>query len=164
MKWMAAGFAAILFAAALAVVLVYREDPDAKPYLVFRGGGFIFNYRIAEVFYGFNVRIVRPVPVGSIIEAEFENPGGGAPILVSKRVGTLTTRYSLRTPPVTGVVAGKPYRVVVRLLDRDSGTAFATYEREYVSNIGDDVMPAAPLTVGPGYHRPKVPDAGSGGD
>ncbi|MCC2112711.1 MAG: hypothetical protein KDJ16_11815 [Hyphomicrobiales bacterium] len=158
---MAGGVAAILFVAALAFVLVNREDPDAKPYLAFRGGGFVFNYRIAEVFYGFNVQIVRPVPVGTIIDAEFEDPAGGAPIKVQERIGTLSTRYSLRTPPVKGVVAGKSYRVVVRLRDRDTDNVFATYERSYASNVGDEVMPAAPLTVGPGYHRPMPSGDGS---
>ncbi len=61
------GLAAALFLTACG------EDPNA-PYLNFAGGGFVFNYRNAEAFYGFVAKPVRTLPEGGSIEAQFEVP------------------------------------------------------------------------------------------
>lgn len=96
--------AALALCAVLFVVGWFtREDPADAPYLKILGGGFMFNYREAEIFYGFTAQVVRPLASGSIIEATFEDPAGGAPLVVSERVSTMTDRYALRTPPVRGV-------------------------------------------------------------
>ena len=58
------------------------DDPDT-PYLEFTGGGFIFNYRIGEAFYGFVVKPRREIPENTEIVAEFEDPAGGDPIIVT---------------------------------------------------------------------------------
>ncbi|GIL01000.1 MAG: hypothetical protein BroJett030_08990 [Alphaproteobacteria bacterium] len=137
-----------------------REDPADKPYLAILGGGFIFNYRVADVFYGFTAQVRKPVAVGSIIEAEFEDPGGGPPHVVSTRVNARTTRYGLRSPNVRGIEAGRPYKVVIRLYDFRHERLIETHEKTYASRIGDTIVPQRPLTIGPGYHRP--PDAGKG--
>ncbi|HSM20262.1 MAG TPA: hypothetical protein VK844_07840 [Hyphomicrobiales bacterium] len=150
----AAVVAAVAVALALAYVLANRTAPEAKPYLTFLGGGFIFNYRIAEVTYGFTAEVTRPLPVGTIIEATFEDPAGGEPLLVQARVVTERLRYSLTSPPVEGVVAGRPYHVTVRLIARDGDKILGRYERDYVSQVGQEVMPEGPLTIGPGYQRP----------
>ena len=71
--------ATALLAVLLGIGWAMREDPAAKPYLAFAGGGFIFNYRVSDVFYGFNVHVTKPLASGSIIEAEFEDPAGGRP-------------------------------------------------------------------------------------
>jgi len=152
---LAAALAAFLLA--LLYVLAQRPDPGETPYLTFLGGGFIFNYRVGEVSYGFTVQVTRPLPVGTVIEAEFEDPGGGAPFTVRTRVGTGTLRYSLTSPPVSGVVAGRPYQVTVQLISRDGKTSLARYEKSYVSQVGQEVLPDGPLTVGPGYHRAPPP-------
>jgi len=147
-----AAAAAVLLA--LVYVLANRPSPEAKPYLTFLGGGFIFNYRIAEVTYGFTAQVTRPLPVGSIIEAAFEDPAGGDPFVARVRVGTETLRYSLRSPPVQGVVADHPYHVTVRVIARDGSEILARYDKDYVSQVGQEVMPEGPLTIGPGYQRP----------
>jgi len=152
--WIAGGALAVVIAVLTAIVLANRPDPNAKPYLVLQGGGFIFNYRVAEMFYGFSARIVRPVDVGTVLEAEFEDPAGGAPIVVAQRIGSRAPTVSVRSPAVHGVVKGRPYKVVVRLRDRDTGAVFAQYHKDYASNIGEEVMPKGPLTIGPGYHKP----------
>lgn len=153
-----------IFAAAMALVAVLfavgwltREDPSDKPYLQITGGGFMFNYRNAEVTYGFTAQVMKPIPSGSIIEARFEDPAGGPPLTASERVSARTTRYALRSPPVRGVEAGKPYHVAISIYDRRRETLIWETERSYASQISDRVMPDKPLTVGPGYHRnPEV--------
>ena len=149
----AAALAAIVLLLTV-IVVANRPDPDARPYLKIHGGGFVFNYRIAEVFYGFSARIMRPIDVGTVLEAEFEDPAGGDPIIVRQRIGAKAPTLTVRTPAVHGVVKGKAYKVVVRLRRRQTNEVFARYERSYSSNIGQEVMPEGPLTVGPGYHRP----------
>lgn len=150
----AAAFAAVAVALAFAYVLANRPDPAEKPYLSFLGGGFIFNYRIAEVTYGFTAQVVRPLPIGTVIKAAFEDPAGGSPLTVQARIGTEKLRYSLVSPPVQGVVAGHKYHVSVQLISRDGDEVIARYEKSYVSQVGQEVMPEGPLTVGPGYQRP----------
>jgi len=95
-----------------------RVDPGETPLVKVLGGGFIFNYRIGEVHYGFTAVVQRPLASGSIIEASFEDPGGGPPILVRTRVDARTTRYSLHSPPVRGVEKDRPYEIAVRVTDR----------------------------------------------
>lgn len=142
-----------LAALVLLLAVAACEDRD-KPYVKLLGGGFILNYRIGEVHYGFTAAIVRPVPVGTILEVEFEDPAGGPPFVERRRAGRNALRYSFRTPALEGVRAGTPYRAELRLLDRETGALLARYERSYTSNVGSEAMPAGPLAVGPGYHRP----------
>ncbi|WP_292898336.1 MULTISPECIES: hypothetical protein [unclassified Nitratireductor] len=129
-----------------------RNDPSQDPYVKILGGGFMFNYRQGEVFYGFTAQVVRPLASGSIIEATFENPAGGAPLVVSERVSTMTDRYALRTPPVRGVEAKKPYKVSIRVYDREKTSMIWEGDTTFASQISDKVVPDRPLTVGPGYH------------
>ena len=127
------------------------------PAMAIEGGGFIFNYRIAEVFYGVSVKPLRKFEPGTVLVAEFENPAGGAPFVVRETVAGPRLSYGLRTPGVEGVKAGRPYRVVVTVLS-PGGTEFGRLERTFKSDLDQDVNPARPLTIGPGYTR--NPDAG----
>ncbi|MEZ5812139.1 MAG: hypothetical protein R3D45_12075 [Rhizobiaceae bacterium] len=140
-----------LVAVLLAVGWMTREDPAAKPYLKVLGRGFLFNYRVADVTYGFTAIVIRPLPVGSVIEADFEDPQGGPPVTVRQRVGTDTVRYGFQSPPVRGVEAGKPYRVTLRVFDREEKERLWTDTFTVTSQISDTVVPDEPLTIGPGY-------------
>ncbi len=136
-----------------------REDPADKPWLQVLGGGFIFNYRVADVYYGFSAAVARPLPTGTIVEAAFENPAGGPPLVVRQRIGGVEmTRLSLRSPPVRGVEAGRAYRVSLRVLDREDEHLLWSRDIAFTSNVSDAVVPDRPLTIGPGYAR--NPDAG----
>lgn len=142
-----------LVAVLLAIGWLTREDPASKPYLEIVGRGFLFNYRVADTTYGFTAMVIRPLPVGSTIEATFEDPSGAEPHVVRKRVGTDTVRYGFQSPPVRGVEAGKPYRVDVRVLSRQDDAVLWTHSFEVKSQLSDQVLPDNPLTVGPGYAR-----------
>lgn len=143
-----------LSAALVALAAAGCEDPD-RPYVRILGGGFVFNYRVAEVYYGFTVEVVRPVPIGTVLEAEFEDPSGGPPFVLREQAGLHARRYSFRTPPLKDVRADTPYRAELRLLARQTGELMVRYERSYSSQVGMEVLPERPLTVGPGYHRPQ---------
>jgi hypothetical protein len=139
-----------------ALPLAAFDDAGKSP-LAFAGGGFIFNYRIAEVFYGVSLKPQRRIAPSSVLEGEFENPAGGPALLVRETLGEPKLVYGLRTPAVKGVVAGRPYKVVVRLLE--AGRETGRIERTITSDLNQDMLPDAPLTVGPGYT--PTPDAGT---
>lgn len=146
--------ACLLLAPLFAVGWLTREDLAQKPYLQIVGGGFVFNYRIAEVFYGFTAFVQRPLPTGSVIEVAFEDPAGGPALHVRQRVGGAEmTRFSLRSPPVRGVEAGEPYHVAIRILDREEKQLLWSHGMDVRSQISDKVVPDVPLVIGPGYHR-----------
>lgn len=137
----------------LAIGWMTRVDPTDKPYLRVIGGGFVFNYRIAEVYYGFTAIVDRPLLPGSVIEASFEDPGGGPAHVARLRVDSDTNRYALRSPPVRGVVKGRPYAVSVKVMDREEKQVIWSEELVFRSQLDDTVVPDQPLTIGPGYAR-----------
>ena len=142
---------------ALAVVACDRSD---KPYLAFAGGGFVFNYRLATADYGFVANVERLLPVGSVLEATFEDPAGGPPIVLRQESVTGRRSYHFQTPPLQGVEADRDYRVVLRLLDAQGGE-LQRIARHFRSQVSQDVLPARPPVVGPGYQ--PAPAAAGGG-
>lgn len=158
MRWKWSEKQVLVTALALCAVLFVagwftREDLSEQPYLEILGGGFMFNYRNTDVYYGFTAQVKRPLASGSIIEASFEDPRGGPPHVVSERVSTMTDRYALRSPSIRGVEAGKPYHVAIKVYDRERKQVIWQTERSYRSQISDKIVPAKPLTIGPGYHQ-----------
>ena len=154
------GAAGALLALLFLVGWLTRDDPGDKPYLRILGGGFIFNYRVSDVYYGFTAVVQRPLPTGSIVEARFEDPAGGPPRVVSQRMGGPgVTQFSLRSPSVRGVKAGEPYTLELRILDRQETQVIWSNATDFRSPISDDVVPEVPLTIGPGYTRnPRAAD------
>ena len=141
---------AILTGLALAAAACDNDDPNA-PYLEFRGGGFVFNFRLAQATYGFVVVPKRPLPEGAVLVAEFENPAGGAAFTVRKAVVPDQLQYAFETPPLTGVKADTPYTAVIRVIDPGSGNVLGQYQRAFKAQIDQSVLGAKPRTAGPGY-------------
>jgi hypothetical protein len=138
--------------AVFAVLLTGCADGDAEmPYLEFAGGGFIYNYRLATADYGFVVRRLKKIPPGTVIEAEFENPSGGPPIVIRQPARSTRLTYKFQTPPVTGIKANRDYRVEVRLIDPGDGHVFARYSRSFHADVDQDILPEKPPVIGPGY-------------
>ena len=145
---MAAG---LVTAAALALSMAGCDSAD-KPYVKIEGGGFIFNYRVAEAFYGVSLKPMRRLDPGTVLEVAFEDPAGGALIVVRETVSANRLAYMLRTPGVSGVRKDRPYHVEVRVI-APGGTVLARYPKTFTSNIDQTVLPKRPLTIGPGYTR-----------
>jgi hypothetical protein len=127
------------------------EDPNA-PYLSFAGGGFVFNYRNAEAFYGFVAKPLKALPEGGKIEAQFEVPGSPNPALVTEKVVQGQVQYSFKSPLLTGIQAKRNYKAVMRLLDAE-GKEIARYEQNFHTDVDQSTMPNQPLVVGPGYEQ-----------
>jgi hypothetical protein len=121
-------------------------------YLAVAGGGFLFNYRNAEATYGVALKPMRDLPEHATIEASFENPAGGAPIVLKQEGPFNPTRIAYDTPPIQGVVAGKPYKVSVILKD-DKGAVLQTIAKSFQSDLDQSVLPQKPLVIGPGYQK-----------
>ncbi|WP_428606922.1 hypothetical protein [Sedimenticola sp.] len=135
------------------------EKTGTQPYLHVLGGGFIFNYRVSDIFYGVAVVPVHSVEVGDVVEARFEDPAGGPDIPVRKQFGLTHEPIQLRTPPLQGVIAGRPYRVELRVLSRVDERVMWSSVLHYRSNIDGKLISPVPPVLGPGYHRnPAYPD------
>lgn len=150
-----------ILALGLAAILLFACDEPAskEPYLEINGGGFVFNYRLAEAHYVLVAGLKRAPPEGSVFEAEFEDPSGGAPIHVRLPYVAKRRVYNFDSPPVTGIVAGRDYQVVLRVLPPGGGAALAEYRKPYHATLDQSVLPKAPLAVGPGYQRPPAAPA-----
>jgi hypothetical protein len=156
-RYAAAAIVAVVVLVA-AVFLSREQDDPSEPYIEFAGGGFIFNYNVASATYGFVARVVRRVPPGTLLEAEFEDPAGGPPIVVHGVAGGYARQFRFESPPLQSIVANRDYRVELRLIDPGDGTLMGAYSRTFRSDLDQDMLPAAPTTIGPGY-RPN-PESG----
>ena len=139
-----------LLAFLVMALLGCKDDPN-KPYLEFSGGGFIFNYRNAEAFYGFVATPLRSLPDGSVIEAQFEVPGSTTPYVITEKSVPGMLQYSFKTEQLSGIEKGHPYKVVMRLLSGPGGNEVARYEKSFHTDVEQASLPSKPLVVGPGY-------------
>ena len=128
------------------------SSEETGPYLEIQGGGFVFNYRIAEATAGVVAFPKRTLPDGGKIEATFENPAGGAPLVMTEPVVKDKKKYDFTTPPLSGVKAKTDYLMTIRLVDA-GGKEIEKIEKALVSEIDQTVLPEKPLTVGPGYTK-----------
>ena len=135
------------------VALLAGCDDQDQPYVKFEGGGFMFNYRIAEAFYGFSLRPMRKLPAGPVLEAEFEDPSGGPAFHERQTVGEPKLRYLFRTPALKGIRANVPYRAKILVRQAGTGSLLATYERTFTSDADQSELPEIPLVPGPAYQR-----------
>jgi hypothetical protein len=140
-----------LLAFALSLSACGGEDPNS-PYLSFAGGGFVFNYRNAEAFYGFVAKPLKTLPEGGVIEAQFEVPGSPDPVVSTEKVVQGKVQYKFQSPNLKGIEAKHDYKVVMRLIDAE-GKQVALYEHKFHSDVDQSTMPDQPLVVGPGYQR-----------
>ena len=116
----------------------------------FAGGGFVFNYRIGEAFYGVVINLERKLPEGSIIEGQFEDPAGGPAIVVKDNYRDGQRKYMLRTPGLKGIKKDVPYKVVVEIIDKP-GHVIERLEKTIKSDIDQSTIPLEQLLIGPGY-------------
>src|SRR5262245_2629543 len=123
-----------LIALALALSLAACGEDTSSPYLEFAGGGFIFNYRNAQAFYGFVAKPLRTLPESGVIEARFDMPQGAEPFVASEKVVPGQLQYSFKAPFLTGIEKGHEYKAVMRLIDQ-SGKELGRYERSFHTDV-----------------------------
>jgi hypothetical protein len=137
---------------ALAASLLLAACEESGDYLEVAGGGFLFNYRLAEATWSIVLRPLRTLPEGSVVEATLENPAGGKPIVIRKKYPFDAGRIPIDTPPVEGVIKDHPYAAIIVLTDV-AGQTLQKIETTFESDLDQSVMPKRPLTIGPGYQE-----------
>jgi hypothetical protein len=142
---------------AAAFLLTACEEDANQPYLAFAGGGFVFNYRNADHYYGFVAKPLKPLPEGAVVEAQFEVPGDASPFVAREKAEFGRLQYMFRTPPLHGIVKDKKYEATLRVVSAE-GKELARYSRTYQTDVDQASLPDKPLTVGPGYTpNPELP-------
>ena len=136
----------------LSLTLLLAACNGSGDYLAVAGGGFVFNYRIAEAKYGIALKPMRDIPADAVLEATFDDPAGGAPFVMRKAGPFNPTRVTFDTPPIHGVVKGRPYKVAVVLRDA-AGKTLQTIDKTFQSELDQTVLPERPLAIGPGYQK-----------
>jgi hypothetical protein len=140
------------FQSMLAIVLALAACEDqGGPAASFAGGGFVFNYRIGEAFYGVVINTERKLPASAVIQGQFENPAGGPTIVVEDNYREGQRKYMLRTPALKGIKKDIPYKVVVEILDKPGGTVIDRLEKTIKSDVDQSTIPQEPMVIGPGY-------------
>jgi hypothetical protein len=140
----------IVAMAALAGAALLAACNNGGKYMEVVGGGFLFNYRIAEATAGLVVMPTRELPEGASVEVTFENPAGGPPFIMKKDASKRKMQLDFTTPPLFGIVADKNYVVNIRLLAAN-GSEIERIDKNFHSQLNQSVLPPKPLTVGPGY-------------
>jgi hypothetical protein len=145
-----ATLAAILLAVLTVLPACQRETgPDP---LELTGKMFIFNYRLAYATYMITLTKTEQVPDGSTVVATFENPSGGPPLTLDRKLFQKLDKVVLESPDVTCVKKQKPYAVTIEVKGPD-GTILQTLKTTVTSNLDQDIMPAQALVVGPAYDK-----------
>ena len=144
----------ILLPLALLLAACQRETgPDP---LKLSGKMFVFNYRLAYATYMVTLERTEPVPDGSVVKAEFENPAGGAPLTLERKLFPNLKRVALESPDITCVKKNTPYKVAIFVVGPD-GKVLQSLETQVTSNVDQSILPAKALVVGPGYDKnPEV--------
>lgn len=147
---------ALLIALPLVLLLAACQREAGPDPLKLTGKMFVFNYRLAYATYMVTLEQTEPLPEGSIVKAEFENPAGGAPLTLERKIFPNLTRVVLESPDVTCVKKNQPYKVAISLLGPDGDTLQAL-ETQVTSNIDQSILPEKALVVGPAYDKnPEV--------
>lgn len=147
---------AYLIAAISAGLLLAACQRQAENMLEVTGHLFVFNYRIASATYLLTLKKTAPIPDGSVIVAEFENPQGGAPLVLNQKVLPIDDKIALQSESLHCVLKDRPYSVTVRLMDKD-GKLLQELKTEFKSDLDQTVLPSKPLVVGDGYEKnPEV--------
>ena len=143
----------ILAAAGIMLAACQRQ---AETMLEVTGHLFVFNYRNASATYLLTMKKTAPIPDGSTIVAEFENPQGGTPLVLNQKVFPMDDKISVQSENLHCVVKDRPYSVTVKLVDKD-GKLLQELNAQFKSDLDQTVLPSKPLVVGPFYNKnPEV--------
>lgn len=147
------GFLRATFALSALVSLALagcRESGGEGEHFELSGRLFVFNYRVATVQYLVTLKPLKPVGEGEVAITTFENPAGGAAIVVRQKIWPLNDKVTINSPPLECVVKDRPYKVSIRI-ENAKGELMQALETTMVSSQDQSVLPDKPLVVGPFY-------------
>ena len=129
-----------------------RESGGEDEYFRLDGKLFVFNYRVATASYLVNLVPLQPVGEGQVAVATFEDPAGGAPIVVRQKIWPKLAKTTIESPDLYCVVKDRPYAVSIRIETGD-GSVKQTIDTTITSSLDQDILPDRPLVVGPVYTK-----------
>jgi hypothetical protein len=127
-----------------------RDTGAEGEYFEIAGKLFVFNYRVATATYLVNLRPLQPMREGETAVASFEDPAGGEPIVVRKKIWPKLEKTTIESPPLRCVVKDRPYKVSIRIEGAD-GSLMQTIETTMTSSEDQSLLPDRPLVLGPAY-------------
>jgi hypothetical protein len=135
-----------------------RDSGGEGEYFAIDGKIFVFNYREARATYLINIVPLQPIEEEQTAVASFEDPAGGEPLIVRRKIWSKTAKTTIESPPLRCVAKDRPYKVSIRIEGPDGATR-QTIETVMASTEDQSILPDRPLVVGPGY-RPNPELAG----
>lgn len=156
-------------AAALLALAACRDSGADGEHFRIAGKLFVFNYRVATATYLVNLVPAQPPQGDETAVASFEDPAGGAPIVVRQKIWPKLDKTTIESPPLRCVVKDRPYAVSIRIEDA-AGAVLQTIDTTMTSTEDQTLLPDKPLVVGPvytpnpelaGHPDGKLPDSGA---
>lgn len=145
---MRTGFRAALILSAMLAVSSCRDT--AEQYFELSGRLFVFNYRVATVRYLLTLNPLKPVGDNEFAVTTFENPAGGAPMVVRQKLWPEHRKVTIESPPLECVVKDRPYSVSIRI-EGEGGAVLQEIKTTMVSTQDQSMLPDRPLVVGSLY-------------
>ena len=127
-----------------------RESGGEGEFFKISGRLFVFNYRVATATYLVTLQPLRPMDATQTAVASFEDPAGGAAIVVRQKVWPQLAKLTLQSPPLQCVKKDRPYAVSIRI-EGAGGALKQLIETTMASSQDQSVLPDRPLVVGPFY-------------
>jgi hypothetical protein len=126
-----------------------REIPPGA-YVELTGKLFVFNYRVATATYLITLGKLKPLPEGAVAETQFDNPRGGAPLIVTQNIWPKLEKIAIESPPVFCIIKGRPYHFSISIRDQ-AGVELQNLDGAVTSSLDQTVLPDIPLVVGNAY-------------
>lgn len=140
-----------LFSVLCVLALSACRQSDDGNYVRLAGNLFIFNYREAVATYVISLQRLRPLPQGTYWRATFDNPEGGEPQVISRKIYPGRDNIGVESEPVYCIVKGRPYSYKIEIVSEN--LTLQTVSGTMVSTLSQDILPDKPLVVGPGYEK-----------
>jgi hypothetical protein len=134
----------------IALLLAACTDETRQSYMSLSGRLFIFNPRMGSATYVVTLAINKTPPEGSHVVATFENPAGGAALVVEQKIFPAQQKISLESENLTCIKKGRRYAFEVVLKDA-SGQDLQKVSSSIESTLDQSIMPDAALVEGPAY-------------
>ncbi len=112
--------------------------PVQSEFFVTQGGGFMINTKDRQIRYGIVLASAKPIPAGSFIEVQFENPAGGDPFTTTHTVTSGESQFVFKSPPVSGLKRYTNYIIEVHLYDDDTKQKLLGTHQQGIQNIIDE--------------------------
>ncbi|TGQ65498.1 MAG: hypothetical protein E5V49_15100 [Mesorhizobium sp.] len=137
--------AALVAAVALGACRDTGKDSEGKLFEI-SGKIFVFNYRLARATYVVTLRPLQPMGEGQVAVASFQDPAGGAPLVVEQKVWPKLDKVTVESPALTCIIKNKPYAITISIKDSD-GAVLQKIDTTLMSTEDQSVLPDRPLVI-----------------